>query len=154
MQESADQLRQRNRMLEDRISSLCAAVLRVSTSLDLETVLHEIVDSARALTGACYGLIATVDDVGQPQDFVTAGLASSVHAVMAEWLAGPRLFAHFRDLPESLRVADLTAYVRDLGFSMELIVSKRETCRFPAPLVFFRHTCGVRGRSPGKRPSG
>ena len=47
MQESADQLRQRNRMLEDRISSLCAAVLRVSASLNLETVLREIVDSAR-----------------------------------------------------------------------------------------------------------
>jgi len=23
-----------------------------------------------------------------------------------------------------------------------------ETCRFPARLVFFRHTCGVRGRAP------
>ena len=61
-------------MLEDRISNLCAAVpcasARAST---LETVLREIVDSARALTGARYGLITTVDDAGQPQDFVTAG---------------------------------------------------------------------------------
>jgi len=128
VQESADELRQRNRMLEDRISSLCAAVLRVSATLDLETVLREIVDSARALTGARYGLITTVDDAGQPQDFVTAGLASGVHAVMAAWSDGPRLFAHFRDQQEPLRVADLPAYVRGLGFSTELIVSKTMQC--------------------------
>ena len=71
MRESPDQLRRRNRMLEDRISSLCAAVLRVSASFDLETVLRDIVDNACALTGARYGVITTVDDAGQPQDFVT-----------------------------------------------------------------------------------
>ena len=65
MQESADEFRQRNRMLEDRISKLCAGVLRVSTSLDLETVLREIVDSARELTGARYGMITTVDVTAQ-----------------------------------------------------------------------------------------
>ena len=128
MHESPDELRQRNRMLEDRVSSLCAAVLRVSATLDLETVLREIVDSARALTGARYGLIATVDDAGRPQDFVTAGLASGVHAVMAAWADGPRLFAHFRDLQEPLRVADLPAYVEGLGFSTELIVSETMQC--------------------------
>ena len=52
--------------LEDRISKLSAAVLRISASLDLETVLREIVDSARELTGAPFGLITTVDDAGQP----------------------------------------------------------------------------------------
>jgi len=128
VQESADELRQRNRMLEDRIASLSAAVLRVSASLDLETVLREIVDSARALTGARHGLITTVDDAGRPQGFVTAGLASGVHAVMAAWADGPRLFAHFRDLPEPLRVANLPAYVQELGFSTELIVSKTMQC--------------------------
>ena len=128
MKESPDELRRRIETLEDRISKLCAAVLRVSASLDLETVLREIVDSARALAGARYGLIATVDDAGQPQDFVTAGLASGVHAVMAAWADGPRLFAHFRDLQEPLRVADLPAYVRELGFSTELILSKTMQC--------------------------
>ena len=126
--ESPDELRRRIETLEDRISNLCAAVLRVSATLDLETVLREIVDSARTLTGARYGLIATVDDAGQPQDFVTAGLASGQHAVMAAWSDGPRLFAHFRDLREPLRVADLPAYVRGLGFSTELIVSKTMQC--------------------------
>ena len=128
MQESRDQLRQRNRMLEERISKLCAAILRVSASLDLETVLRAIVDSSRELTGARYGMITTVDDAGQPQDWVTAGWTADEHAAMAAWTDAPRLFAHLRDLPEPLRVADLPAYVRELGFSTEPIVSKTMQC--------------------------
>ena len=44
---------------EGRLSALGAAMLRISASLDLDTVLHEVVDRARALTGARYGAIAT-----------------------------------------------------------------------------------------------
>ncbi len=109
MAESPDALRRRHEMLEKRISNLCAALLRVSASLDLETVLCEIVDSARSLTGARKGLIATVDDAGRPQDFVTAGLAPGQDAAMAAWRDGPRLSAHFRDLPGPLQVPDLPA---------------------------------------------
>ena len=126
--ETPDELRQRNEMLERRISDLSAAVLRVSASLDLDTVLREIVDSARALTGARYGGIATVDATGQPQDFVSAGLTQGQHAEFATWPDGPRLFAHFRDLREPLRVADLPAYVRELGLSSELMVSQTLQC--------------------------
>ena len=124
MQESADQLRQRNRMLEDRISSLCAAVLRVSASLDLETVLREIVDSARALTGARYGAITTIDDAGQAQNFITAGFTPGVHRYLTDQPDGPRLFLHFRDLPAPLRVPDLSAHVESLGFPSDWIPVK------------------------------
>ena len=128
MKENPAALRRRIETLEDRISKLSAAGLRISASLDLETVLREIVDSARALTGARYGLITTVDDAGQPQDFVTAGLTPDQHTEMAAWTDGRRLFEHFRDLPEPLRVADLPAYVRGLGFSSELMPSKAMQC--------------------------
>ena len=47
--------------LRRRISVLSAASLRISASIDLDTVLHEVVDSARALTGSGYGLIITLD---------------------------------------------------------------------------------------------
>ena len=52
---------------EARLARLSAAVLRVSASLDHDTVLQEAVDSARALTGAGYGAGATVDEAGRPQ---------------------------------------------------------------------------------------
>ena len=126
--ETSDELRRRNEMLEERISSLGEAVLRVSASLDLETVLREIVDSARALTGARLGLIVTVDAAGRPQDFVSAGLPPGYHAEMAAWPDGPRLFEHFRNLTEPLRVADLPAYVGELGFRTGLIRSMTMQC--------------------------
>ena len=51
--------------LREAVSRLGAAVLRVSASLDAATVLHEVVDAARALTGARYGVIATVAEAGR-----------------------------------------------------------------------------------------
>ena len=68
-----DELGEENEALRERIELLNAAILRINASLDLDTVLREVVESARALTGASYGAIATVDHVGEAQDFVTSG---------------------------------------------------------------------------------
>ena len=125
--ESPDELRRRNEMLENRISNLCTDLLCVSASLDLETVLREIVDSARALTGARYAVIAAVDAAGEPQDVLTSGLTPAFHRELVAWPDGLRLFAHSRNLREALRVADLPAYLRELGFPAELITSKWKT---------------------------
>ena len=69
--QSPDELRRGMEALQDRISKLSAASLRISSSLDLNTVLREVVESARELTGARYGAITILDDSRQPQDFVT-----------------------------------------------------------------------------------
>ena len=121
---SPDELRRENEALGDRISRLSAAILRISASLDVNTVLQEVVDSARALTGARYGVITTIDDAGQPQDFVSSGFTPAEHRQLADWPDGPRLFEHLRDLPGALRLGDLPGYVRELGFSSDLMRSK------------------------------
>ena len=112
------------RALRERLSRLCAAVLRISSSLDLDTVLHEVVASARALTGARYGVITTIDKAGQPQNFVTSGITPEEHRELAAWPDGMRLFEHLRDLSGAIRLRDLPAYVRSLGFSSDLMRSK------------------------------
>ncbi|MDE0032744.1 MAG: response regulator [Deltaproteobacteria bacterium] len=109
---------------EARDSGLAAALLRIGGSLDLETVLQEVVDSARGLTGARYGAIATIGETGVAQDFVTSGLTEDEHRNMAEWSDGPRLFEYFRDLEGPLRLADAQAYARSLGFSADCVPSK------------------------------
>ena len=109
---------------EQRVSRLSAAVVRISSSLDLDTVLQEVVDSARALTGARYGIIVTVDETGHINEFVTSGFTSDEKNEMAAWADGPRFFEHFRDRQAPLRLADLPAYVRALGFSADLMRSK------------------------------
>ncbi len=119
-----DRTADENAALRARISALSAASLRINASLDLETVLNEVVESARALTGARYGAIATIDDAGVPQDFVTSGFTAEEHRKLVEWPDGPRLFEYFRDLPGPLRLADVPDYVRSLGFSTERLPSK------------------------------
>ena len=64
---------------------LDAAILRINASLDLNTVLNEVVDSAGALTGSRYGMIATVDDAGGLQEFLTSGLAPDEQRQIADW---------------------------------------------------------------------
>ena len=105
--------------LRERLSKLSTAVLRVSSSLDLDTVLREVVESARALTGARYGVITTIDKSGQLEDFVTSGITSEEHRQLAAYPDGMRFFEHLRDLPGPFRLTDLSAYVRSLGFSSE-----------------------------------
>ena len=121
---SPDELRRENEALGERISKLSAAILRISASLDVNAVLHEVVDSARALTGSRYGVITTIDDSGQVQDFVSSGFTPDEHRQLADWPDGPRLFAHLRDLGGALRLRDLPGYVRSRGFSSELMRSK------------------------------
>ena len=121
---SYEALQRRVEELEFRISKLSAACLRVSASLDVSTVLNGVVDSARELTGARVGCIVTVGDSGRPEEFISSGCTPEEHEWMAGWADGPRLFEHFRNLANPLRVPDLGKYVESLGFSFELGVPK------------------------------
>ena len=105
--------------LRSRISRLSSACLRISSSLDVKTVLSEIADAGRELTGARLGALATVDDSGQPQEFVTSGLTPEEHHKLASWSDGLRLFEYLQDRPEPLRLSDFSAYVQPLGFSWD-----------------------------------
>ena len=110
--------------LRERVSRLSAAVLRANASLDLDTVLQEVVDSARALTGARYGVIATLDGAGGTEAFVTSGFTPAEEDDLVAWPEGPQLFEHFRRLGGAVRVGDLPDYVRGLGFSPDLMRSR------------------------------
>ena len=70
--------------LRERIRALSAAILRISESLDLDTVLHEVLEGARALTDARYGIIATIDAAGQLQDFITSGFSEEERQQLVE----------------------------------------------------------------------
>ncbi len=110
--------------LRERVSALSAAILGVSASLDLATVLQEVVDAARALTAARFGIITTIDEAGEVREFVTSGFTPEEKHQFLAWPDGPRLFAHLRDLPGPVRLTDFPSYVRDLGFSADLIRSR------------------------------
>ena len=111
----SDHLKREIEALRARSATLNAAIVRINASLDLETVLREVVESARALTGARWGIIATVDEAGAPGDFVFLGFTPEEQLELYTWPDSARLFEHFRGLPAPLRVDDLSDYVRALG---------------------------------------
>ena len=104
--------------------ALTSAMLRITASLDVKTVLREVVTSALALTGARLGVITTVDDTGRPLDVVTSGLSADEERQLKSWDGGERLFQHFVDQPEPLRLDDLPGYVRSLGLSADLMPAR------------------------------
>ena len=120
MTENPEQLQSAIDALQERVARLSAAVLRINASLDLDTVLHEVVDSACALTGARLGVITTVDDAGSIRECVHSGFTAEERRQLANWSDGPRLFEHFLELAAPLRLPDLPAYARALGFSADL----------------------------------
>ena len=123
MKENPATLRRQIQALEERVSRLSNAVLRISSSLDLDTVLQEVVDSARALADARYGVITTDDGAGNVQEFVTSGFTPAEKQQMVDWTDGPLLLKHFRDLEAPLRLTGLRDYVGALGFSSDLMRS-------------------------------
>ena len=110
-------LSKENAVLRQHMSALGLATLRIGASLDPDTVLREIVDNARALTGARYGVIATADWNGLPRDFLTSGLTEDEQGLLLQWPDGPGFFKHLRNLPDPLRLSDLSAYIISLGLS-------------------------------------
>ena len=110
----AEELRRENGALRDRFARLSGAVLRISSSLDLETVLQEAIDSARALTGSRKGIITTIDGGGRLADFLTSGFTPEVLDEIVAWPDGLRFFEHLRDLAEPFRLADVPGYLTSL----------------------------------------
>ncbi len=62
--EQADEPQREIANLRDRLSRLSQASLRINESLDFDTVLQGVLDSACSLTGARYGVITLLERIG------------------------------------------------------------------------------------------
>ena len=101
----------------DRASALAEAILEISASLDVDTVVRRVVEEARRLTGAHRGIIATIDESGAPGEFFFSGYTPEEQHELLAWPHGLKLFEHFRELPGPLRQADFAGYARGLGLT-------------------------------------
>lgn len=117
-----DDLSRENEALRERISTLTAAILHISANLDLDTVLRETAEAARALTGARYAVITTVDGNDQLEDAVLSGFTPEEERQVVVWTDNLRVPEALRDFPEPVRVADMRAYVAGLGFSTDGVI--------------------------------
>ena len=108
----------RIRELEERLSRLSGAGLRINESLDFDTVLQEVVDSARALTESRYGVLTTLDGSGFPLDFVTSGMTADERRAMENLLPeGLLVYRYLSALEQPLRVGDYATHMVSMGLS-------------------------------------
>ena len=56
-----------------------------------------------------------MDDRGQSPVFISSGLTEEERQLRLELPGGPEIFGHLSSLPEPLRIADLSGYIRELG---------------------------------------
>ncbi len=109
-------LRRENRRLRERLSQLSNLSRRITSSLDLGTVLQDIVDAASDLTGARYGAVAVFDDAGQVRTFVTHGITESQREKLGNLPKGLGLLGVLHQDQMPLRLADLSTHPQSIGF--------------------------------------
>ena len=117
--EDEDRTRE-NAALRDRLRRLNEASLRINESLDFDTVLQGVMDSARSLTGARYGVIILLDDSGDPQDFHFSGMTELEAELFHQLPEGIRLFEYLSRLPQPLRLPDLLEHIRETDHLLDL----------------------------------
>ena len=110
-----DELVRENQALRERLALLSQASLRVNESLDFDTVLQGVLDSARSLTGARYGAITLLDDSDGLQDFLFSGMTEGEVRQYQDLPDGIRFLEYLSGVPGPLRVPDLPGHFRSLG---------------------------------------
>ena len=134
-----EDLMRENQALRDRLARLSEASLRINESLDFDTVLQGVLDSARDLTKARYGVITLLDEAGQLQDFLSSGMSSGEDERLWEMTGGRRLFDYLSGAQEPFRVTDLVGHLRSLGLpELSLPMPVGPVVSFLAGPVFHR----------------
>nr|WP_281196283.1 GAF domain-containing protein [Microtetraspora malaysiensis] len=100
----------------DRVHSLLEAVVSVGSELDLETVLHRIVESATALVNASYGALGVIGEERTLVQFVPVGLTEEEIARIEHWPHGLGLLGLLIKEPQSLRLRDIADHPDSYGF--------------------------------------
>ena len=108
-------LLQENQALRERLSRLSEASVHINESLDFNVVLQEVIDNARYLTNARYGVIASTNDVGGLGSVLTSGTTEDEHRQLVELPGGTRIFDHFSKIPGPLRVDNYPAFAESVG---------------------------------------
>ena len=110
-----DQLLQENQALRERLSKLSEATVRINENLDFSVVLQEVIDSARYLTNARYGVVASMDEIGGLDSVLTSGTTEDEHRQLVELPGGAKIFDHFSKIPGPLRVDNYYEFAESVG---------------------------------------
>jgi len=95
---------------------LLDAILGIGTGLDLQTVLHRIVEAAVRLVDARYGALGVIDDTRQLSQFLTVGIDEATAARIGPLPRGRGILGLLINNPQPLRLHDLNDHPAAFGF--------------------------------------
>ena len=127
-----------NEAFQERISRLSEASRRINESLDFDQVLLGVLDSARSLTGARYGVMTLLDEDAEVRDFLSSGLTEEESGQLWQMPQGLGVFQALTRVSEPVRIPDLTEYIRALGFESFTIPLPVGVFSFLAAPMFHR----------------
>ena len=114
--EEAEGLKREIEELRGRLSRLSQATLRITEDLDLGTVLREVIDGARSLTGARYGALLVLDHLGGIEDLITSGITPEERAAIKAEPQVLGLLSFLGEVDGPLRLRDIAAHPKSVGF--------------------------------------
>jgi GAF domain-containing protein len=101
--------------LRQRLTRLAEASLRINESLDFDTVLQGVLDSARSLTNARYGVMTLHGDGDRVQNFLSSGMESEEAGKLWAMHGGLQLYEYLGNISGPMRLGDLVGHIRSLG---------------------------------------
>ena len=105
-----------NAALKERLSKLSEATLRISDDLDITGVLHKVIDSARSLTGAKYGVLLSYDGAAEVESVIASGLTEDEIQQVSRQPVGLGLLGYLNEVRDPVRIADIAQHPNSVGF--------------------------------------
>ncbi len=103
--------------LRERLSRISKASLRINERPEFDTVLQEVLDSARLLSGASYGVITLFNDSGAVAAFLASSMTPEEAKGVWAMADGPPFLEHLRSLAVPVRTAHLTGCAHSIGLA-------------------------------------
>ncbi|MFJ9084462.1 MULTISPECIES: GAF domain-containing sensor histidine kinase [unclassified Streptomyces] len=107
---------QRVRATQNRVHTLLDAVLAIGSDLDLDVVLHRIVESAIHVVDCRYGALGVVGEEGGIKQFITIGIDDETIARIGHYPRGEGILGLLIRDPRPLRLPVLSDHPDSVGF--------------------------------------
>ena len=98
-----------------RLTDLVEACLRVAESLEAATVLQRVIDNARWLTKARYGVLLAYNEAGEVENIFTSGDTVGEFGDVKTPPQGKGLLGYLNEVQGPLRIADISIHPKSVG---------------------------------------
>ena len=102
--------------LGELLTRFSQACLRITSMLDADGILQEVIDSACALTEARYGALLTFDEYGDLDNLITSGITPEERRRLGDPPKGLGVLGHLNEIQGSLRLPDISGSASSVGF--------------------------------------